>query len=62
MTPYLWKMDPKKQFLRGFTNFFRTAVVQHKLLKLTKFPNIFHWKSAKESKVGMVFGARFGPN
>ena len=42
--------------------FFRTAGLQHKLLILIVSPNIFHWKSAKESKVGVVFGAKFGPN
>ena len=35
---------------------------QHKLLILIVSSNIFHWKSVKESKVGVVFGAKFGPN
>ena len=26
------------------------------------FSNRFHWKSVKESKVGVVLGAKFGPN
>ena len=36
--------------------------MQLKLLILIVSPNIFHWKSAKESKVGVVFGAKCGPN
>ena len=27
-----------------------------------KFPNRFHWKSAKKHKVDVVFGAKFGQN
>ena len=49
-------------FKRFYQLFFRTAGLQHKLLILIVSPNIFHWKSAKESKVGVVFGAKFGPN
>ena len=65
MTPFLCKLGPKKQSARGFANiFFRTAGLQHKLLILIESPNIFHWKwkSAKKSKVAVVFGAKFGPN
>ena len=63
MTPFRCKLGPKKQFLRGFTNLFlfKTAGLQHKLLILIVSPYIFHWKSAKNSKVGVVFGAKFGP-
>ena len=49
-------------FKRFYQLFFRTAGLQHKLSILIVFPNIFHWKSAKESKLGMVFAANFGPN
>ena len=52
----------KTIFKRFYKLFFRTAGLQHKLLKLIVSPNIFHWKSAKESKVGVVFGSKFGPN
>ena len=33
-----------------------------KLLILIVSSNIFHWESVKESKVGVVFGAKFGPS
>ena len=63
MTPFLCKLGPRKQFLRGFTSFFfRTAGLQHNLLILIVSRDIFHWKSTKESKVGAVSGAKFGPN
>ena len=38
------------------------SCVQHKLLILIVSSNIFHWKSVKKSKVGVVFGAKFRPN
>ena len=56
------EIGSKKTFKRFYQLFFRTAGLQHKLLILIVSPNIFHWKSAKESKVGVVFGAKFGPN
>ena len=60
--PFLVETGPKKQFLRGFTNFFfRTTGMQHKLLILFESPIIFHWKSAEKSKVGVVFGTKSGP-
>ena len=50
----------KKQFLRGFTNFFfRTTGLKYNLLILLEFPNIFHSKSVKKSKVDVVCGAKF---
>ena len=59
MIPFLFKLSPKKPFLRGFTNFFfRTLGLQHKLLIWIVSPNIFHWKSAKKSKVAVVFGVQ----
>ena len=63
MTPFLCKLGPKNDFVRGFTNFFSDLLDwQHKLLILIVSPNTFHWKSAKKSKVGVVFEAKFGPN
>ena len=49
--PIFVKIGPKFYQL-----FFRTAGLQQKLLILIKSPNTFHWKSAKKSKVGVVFG------
>ena len=61
--PFSVQIGSKKTiFKRFYQLFFRTAGLQHKLLILIVSPNIFHWKSAKESKVGVVFGAKFGPN
>ena len=54
-TPFCANWVPK-------TIFFRTAGLHHKLLILIESCNIFHLKSAKKSKVGVVFGAKFGPN
>ena len=59
------KIGPKKQFLEMFYQlFFRTAGLQHQvsLLISIESPNICHWKSASKSKVGVVFGAKFGPS
>ena len=56
------EIESKKTFKRFYQLFFRTAGLQQKLLILIVSPNIFHWKSAKESNVGMVFGAKCGPN
>ena len=52
----------KTIFQRFYELFFRTAGFQHKLLILIISSNIFHWKSVKDSKVGVVFGTKFGPN
>ena len=52
----------KTNFLEVLPIFFRTIGLQHKLLILIEYPNIFHWKSAKKRKVGLVFGATCGPN
>ena len=61
MTPFLRKLGPKIQFLRSFTNFFWNYTgLQHKLLMLIESPNICDWKSTKESKLGVVCGAKFG--
>ena len=61
--PFSVQIGSKKTiFKRFYQLFFRTAGLQHKLSILIVFPNIFHWKSAKESKLGMVFAANFGPN
>ena len=57
---FLWVQ--KTIFKRFYQLFFRTARFQHKLLILIVSSDIFHWKSVKESKVGVVFGAKFGPN
>ena len=60
--PFSMQIGSKKFFKRFYQLFFRTAEFQHKLLILIVSSNIFHWKSVKESKVGMVFGAKFGLN
>ena len=63
MTPFLCKLGPKKTIFKTFFQLlFRTAGVQHKLLKLIESPNIFHGKAVKKSKVGVVFGEKSGPN
>ena len=57
------KIGSKKQLLERFYQlFFRTARLQHQvsLLISIESPNICHWKSANKSKVGVVFGAKFG--
>ena len=55
--PIFVKIGPKKTIFKTFYQlFFRTAGLQQKLLILIKSPNTFHWKSAKKSKVGVVFG------
>ena len=54
--PFYVQIGPKKQFLRGFTNY----GLQHKLLILIESLNIFHGKSTKKSKVGVVFGQDLG--
>ena len=61
--PFSIQIGSKKTiFLRFYQLFFRTVGIQHKLLILIVSSNIFHWKSVKESKMGVVFGAKFGPN
>ena len=55
MTHFLCKVDPKKTI-------FKRLYQMGKLLILIVSPNIFHWKSAKEINVGLVFGAKYGPN
>ena len=57
------QITPKETiFERFYQRFLRTAALQSKLLILIESPNIFHWKSAKKSEVGVVFGAKFVPN
>ena len=70
--PIFVQIGPKKQFLKRFFQLFsRNAGLQHKLLILINInesiniiesPNIFHWKSAEKSKLGLIFGAKFGTN
>ena len=63
--PYSVQIGPKKTiFKRFYQHFFRTAGLHHKLLRLIESPNMFHWKwkSARKSKVVLVFGAKFGAN
>ena len=45
---------------RGFSTFFRTTGFQLQLIILIESSNIFHWKPAKKSKVGMVSGQKLG--
>ena len=60
MIPFWCKLIPKTIFKRFYQFFFRTTGLQHKLLKLLESPNIFHWRSTKKSKVGVVCRAKFG--
>ena len=60
MTLFCANWVPEKQFLRSifkrfYQPFFITTGLQHKLLILIESPNIFHSKSAKKIKVGLVF-------
>ena len=58
--PFSVQIGSKETILKRFYQlFFRTAGLQHKLWILIVSPNIFHWKSAKKSKVGLVFGTKF---
>ena len=60
--PFPVQVESKKTiFKRFYQLFFRTAGLQHKLLILIVSPNIFHWKSAKKSKVGVIFEEILGP-
>ena len=56
--PFFVQIGPIKTliFKRCYQLFFRTTRLQHKFLILIESPNTFHWKSAKKSKVGVVFG------
>ena len=61
--PIFVQIGPQKMiFKRFYQLFFRTNGLQHTLLKLIESPNIFHRKSATKNKLGVVFGAEFGPN
>ena len=57
--PFFVQIGPKNNF---YQLFFRTNGLQHMLLVLIESPNIFHSKSVKKSKVGMIFRAKFGQN
>ena len=59
--PFFVQVAPKKSNFERFYQFFRTTGFQLKLLMLIESPNIFHWKSAKQNKVGVVLGTKFGP-
>ena len=62
MTPFLFKLGPKKQFLRGFTSFFffRTAGFQHNLLILIVSSNIFIGNQSKKVKWVWSLGQTLG--
>ena len=60
MTLFCANWAQKTIFKRFYELLFETIGLQHKLLKLVESPNIFHWKSAQKSKVGVVFGAKIG--
>ena len=45
---------------RGFSKSFSELGFQLKFLKLIEFPNLFHWKPAKNIKVGVVLGQNLG--
>ena len=61
--PFSMQLESKKTILKRFyPAFFRTAGFQHNLIKLSVSSNIFHWKSVKESKVGVTFGTKIEPN
>ena len=47
-------------FLRGLTNFFSELLDCNKLLIFIESLIIIHWKSAKKSKVIVVFGQNLG--
>ena len=47
---------PKIAISRGFTTYFKTTGLQLKLLVLIESPNIFHGKTKKKNKVGVVMG------
>ena len=53
ITPFLCKLRAKKQILKKVLPAF-FLLAYNNFLKLIVSPNIFHWKSVKESKVGMV--------
>ena len=61
--PFSVQIGSKKTIYKRFYQLFlRTAGLQHKLFKLIVSSNKFHWKSAKKSKVRVVFREKFGPN
>ena len=60
-TCYIY-FDKISSWHRGFTSFFfQSFWILAQVINIVS-SNIFHWKSVKESKVSMVFGAKFGPN
>ena len=54
--PFLWKLGPEIAIFRSFYNFFHNFCIKTGLLILTESATIFHWKSAKKCKVGVVLG------
>ena len=62
MTPFCVNKAQKTIFKTFYQLFFGTTGLQPKLLILIESPNIFHWKSAKKSNVGVVGGVKCGPN
>ena len=60
MTPFLCKLVSKKQFLRGFTNFFQNCWIATQVININCIPNICHWKSAKKAKWAWSLGQNLG--
>ena len=60
--PFFVQVGPKNSNFRGFTNFFQNYSIEHNLLILIESPIIFHWKSAKNSKVAVVLETKSGPD
>ena len=52
---------PQNSSFRGLTKFSQNYTVAT-LLILIESPNILHWKSARNSKVDVVLGTKFGPD
>ena len=61
----IWYFDKIKTFWKlmiYFCYFYQKNFFLLGMVHNDPFSNIFHWKSVKESKVGVVLGAKFGPN
>ena len=57
--PFAVQIGPQKAIFRGFANFFFTTTgLQQKSLILIESANIFHWKSTKKKKLGVVLRAK----
>ena len=60
-TPVLHNLGRKIVIFRGFSKKFSELTgFQLKFLLLIEFPNILHWKPAKEIKLGVVLGQNLG--